>query len=324
MASHLSSQAPELKKTVEHSSPGPESLPSEIKLEILRHMLICPDPLSFTQLPLTKAEAAHEVKTHPKAPWRRKWFSDTLRLARWNHCKHDEPVAKALMSDFSALCLVSKDMRSICRGIFFRENSWVLHTTRSFDAIGWVVRYWGAEALGLMSNVRIEVHALFEPGYRALEIFVKAAKKGAMLRDLSVQWIEGSPPLQCARNAGATWHFHPMCRDHGLERNREGSRGLIVAPENAANYDEDDYGTKYLGPESEPHEWRTQEVVLLPLAELRCLAKARIEGTVTESWASWLETVMMTGESETVPKFEFQLEEQEAIRKLKGEATLEQ
>jgi hypothetical protein len=118
-------------------------------------MLTCVDPLSFTHLSLTQSEASHELKLHPRAPWYRKRFSNTMRLTRWNHCKHDEPVAKALMSDFSALCLVSKDMRSICRGFFFRENRWVLHTTRSFDAIRWVVRFWGMEALALMRDVRI-------------------------------------------------------------------------------------------------------------------------------------------------------------------------
>jgi len=180
------------------------------------------------------------------------------------------------------------------------------------------------EALGLMRDVRIEVQALFEPVYDALEIFVSAAKEGKMLRDLSVQWLEHSGHLQCARTGGTSWHFHPMCRDHGLERNREGGRGLIIAPENAADYDEDDYGTKYLGPRSEDVEWRTQEVVLLPLAELRGLESARIEGTVTEAWASWLERAMGAREAKIVPEFEFQPEAKEAIRKLKREATLEE
>ena len=113
------------------------------------------------------------------------------------------------------------------------------------------------EALVLMRDVRIEVQALFEPVYGALEIFERAAKEGKVVRDLSVQWLEDSMYLQCARTGGTSWHFHPMCSDHGLERNQEGGRGLIIAPENATDYDEDDYGTKYLGPGSESVEWRT-------------------------------------------------------------------
>lgn len=54
------------------------------------------------------------------------------------------------------------------------------------------------------------------------------------------------------------------------------------------------------------------------------LERVRIEGTVTEAWASWLERAMNAREVKTVPEFEFQPESKEAIRKLKGEATLEQ
>jgi hypothetical protein len=65
-------------------------------------------------------------------------------------------------------------------------------------------------------------------------------------------------------------------------------------------------------------------VVLLPLAELRGLESVRIEGTITEVWASWLERAMGVREVKIVPEFEFQPEAKEAIRKLKGEATLEE
>jgi hypothetical protein len=301
--------------------------PIEIKLEVLRHVLICTDRLAFTHLPLTSAEEVAVVNKWPLTPYWRKRFSDTLRLARLNHCEHGEPAAKALQSDFNALCLVSKDMRRITRTIFFMENSWVLHTSGSFDAITWIAKTWGTEALSLMRDVRLEIQGMgqvdihskrLENEYRAIEIFAQAAKEGKTLSNLSVQWIERSPPMGCATGPGRSWHFHPLLRDHGLERNRERGRGLIITSEEAVDLDEDNYGTKYLGPESEEESWREKEVVLLPLVELRGPPKVRIEGTVTEAWATWLETSMTASDGEVTPHFEFQPEVKTVVQEPKG------
>jgi pimeloyl-ACP methyl ester carboxylesterase len=100
-----------------------------------------------------------------------------------------------------------------------------------------------------------------------------------------------SRALGCTRTGGMS----PMVRNHELERNRDGGRGLILSPGQAVDLDEDDNWGKYLGLESELKSWRENEVALLSLAELRGLSKVRIEGTVTEAWAIWLETAMSAG-----------------------------
>jgi hypothetical protein len=227
-----------------------DRFPAEIKLEILRNVLLSADKLAFCPLPLSKTEAAELAKQ--KRWFRRIVFSKTLRLARLDQCKFDEPVAKALMEDFSALCLVSKNMRLMAREIFFSGNEWVLHTTHTFDAVGWVATHWGPDAFSMMRDVRIEIQCVSELGFNALNTFVKAANEGRNLRTLSVQWIEKSRQLQCARFAGASWHYHPQLRDRELERNRLRGRGLIIAKRQEGGYDEDNRGTTYNGPKSEP------------------------------------------------------------------------
>jgi hypothetical protein len=210
------------------------------------------------------------------------------------------------------------------RSLFFTGNEWVLHVTSSFNAISWITQYWGPEALSLMRDVRIEIYGigiqsqLLEIEFTALETFVQAAKEGKMLRSLAVQWIQQSPPLGCAVPVGGSWHFHPVERDRGLERNGEGGRGLIVSAEEARDLDDDNFGTQYLGPQSEVEDWKADEVVLLPLGELRGIPKARIEGTVTEEWALWLERAMSAHEGQAVPQVAICPRAKEVIRRLRN------
>ncbi len=51
--------------------------------------------------------------------------------------------------------------------------------------------------------------------------------------------------------------------------------------------------------------------------------KVRIEGTVIESWAAWLEKAMTARVAENVPAFKLRPEAIEAIQILKGETTVE-
>ncbi|CZR67666.1 uncharacterized protein PAC_17565 [Phialocephala subalpina] len=282
----------------------PPHLPAEIVLEVLRHALVSSDHLAFCPLPLTQAEKEAEAKRHP-GPWpnyRRRRFSANLRLARWNKCQFDEPVAKGLFETYGSLSLVSKWTRQMARSILFGENRWVLHVTRAMNAIDWIVKRWGTGVMDMMRDVRIEVQCMQEECFDALEVFVEAANAGGVLNNLHVQWLEASRSIQVAmRPAHSTlgsWHFHPMCRDHGLERNAEGGRGLIPSAykgeDEDFDVDEADM-TKYTGPESEPQEWKKDEQVLLPLKKLRNIANVTIEGTVTEKWAKELEEVMMSG-----------------------------
>ncbi|KAF8853294.1 hypothetical protein BDZ45DRAFT_81152 [Acephala macrosclerotiorum] len=272
-------------------------LPAEIKLEIFRHALICSDHLAFCPLSLTQKEKEAEANGYPQAFYRRQRFSSSLRLARWNQCQFDEPVAKQLFETFSVLSLVSKGTRNTTRKIFFGENKWVLHVTRAMNAIDWIAKHWGTEVMGMMREVRIEVQALQKPCSDALETFVEAVNKGGILKSLQVQWLEASPSLQVAmkpaRGPEGSWHFHPMCRCYGIERNSEGGRGLVLVPgvEEHDEIDELDV-TKYTGPGFEPEEWKTDEQVLAPLKKLRGASKVRIEGTVTEKWAKELEEIM--------------------------------
>ncbi|KUJ10199.1 uncharacterized protein LY89DRAFT_787818 [Mollisia scopiformis] len=285
-----------------------ETLPIEIKLEILRHALHSSVPLAFCPLPLSRSESRREFAKYPTQTYLRQRYSSTLRLALWNQCLINEPVTKQFMETFSVLSLVSKSTRESTRKIFFGENKWVLHITRTFNAISWIEKYWGVEVLGLMRDVRIEAQALRKACFNALDVFTTAAAPGGRLNSLEVQWLEKTRPLQTAMRKARgendeTWHFHPMLRDHGLERNSEGGRGLIIQPGEEHEYDEDDLGTKYEGVNSEPEEWQENEVVLVPLGKLRGVRKVRIEGTVREKWATWLEGVMMSKPEEDVEEF---------------------
>lgn len=50
--------------------------------------------------------------------------------------------------------------------------------------------------------------------------------------------------------------------------------------------------------------WARREGVLRLLVELRGLQRVRIEGTVTDAWAFYLETVMTGSEDEVMVEFE--------------------
>jgi hypothetical protein len=90
-----------------------------------------------------------------------------------------------------------------------------------------------------------------------------------------------------------------MVRDRGLERNAERGRGFIGLLE------VEDYNTKYEGEQSEPRNWKELEWPSLPLGWLRALHDVRIEGTVTERWARWLEGAAMSVLGKEVEVFEF-------------------
>lgn len=299
-------------------SPRPETFVTEIKLEIIRHALTCSEPLAFCPLPLSAAEAKNITRRH-FGPI----YSSTLRLALLDKCAYDEPIAQELMTTFINLSLVSKSTRLFAKDMFYGENKWVLHVTRTFDAVEWISQHWGKEVLRLMRHVRIEAQALRERCYDALELFVEEVSKGGRLSSLEVQWLEPSRPLQCAYNARggpASWHFHPMERDRGLERNAKGGRGLIVPPGEEEHYHEDDYGTKYEGESSEPWYWKEDEVSLIPLCRLRGLKNVRIEGTVTEKWAKWLEKAATAKLGEDVEAFNFASRARDAISRLNAQA----
>lgn len=292
----------------------------EVELEVLGHILICEDELAFTHLPLSKKEAAIEAKRYPIWAARgRKRESDILRVARLNHCEFDEPVAKALTDNFNALCLVSKSVRSLARSVFFGNNIWVLHVTPSFDAIIWIAEHWGLEAMSHMKDVRIKIRGLSKLDHRSLELFVKAVKEAHVLQKLSVQWLRMiGRSIQCARKGGQSWHSQQVGRNRGLERNYEGGRGLT-----SRDIAGTERGTTYLGRESEPSSWIIEEVVLLPLLELRGLSKVRIAGTVTESWAAYLESSMTKGKFQYVLDSELLPETKAAMKRLEGEVLLQ-
>jgi hypothetical protein len=277
--------------------------PAEITLKILRFVLICPEHLSFTRLALSAKERAARS---PLSSWsRRNWqtdFSDVLRLCLWNKCQVDEPEAAALHAAFNSLCLVSKDIGYEARNIFFSRNKWVLHCTSSFDAIKWVENHWGRDALWSMTDLRIEMQALrhnMVPMYGTLVGFVNLMKDEHSLQKLSVEWIVSKIELQAAgSSARAPWSPHKVdvSRDYGLERNSEGKRGR-------ENWEEDD-GTLWKGPGSEPEDWARREVILQSLQALREVREVRIEGTVTEAWAKHLEMAISASIDAEIPEFE--------------------
>jgi len=176
--------------------PPPSRFPSEIRLKILREILVCPDRLSFTPIPATRKDA---VGAHPLV---RRFHlltqsSRILRLCRWNQCSHNEPEAFALFANFKALCLVSKTLRAEARTVFFGQNAWVLHGAQkfNFDAIHWVLKYWGEETLLEMRNVRIELQSTHLDdtflAYKSLVSFVRVMKGQGRLRELvSLRFLE--------------------------------------------------------------------------------------------------------------------------------------
>ena len=288
------------------ATPLLDRFPAEIKLQILRYVLVCPEHLSF----------AHEQFSSKKMPieledaWRLTHYSRVLRLCRWNHFEFDEPEAKALKSDFSAVCLVSKETRYNARNVFFARNRWVLHATSSFDAIKWVLKHWGGEALCKMTNVRIELQSTIGLGlcYNALKSFVNAVRCDHRLQDLSIQWISSSRPMNPLLHVHPTSapHMIQVFRNTALEWNSCGGRGRkieskVSIPSSMSQLDPD---------------WATREVLLQPLQYLRGIKRARIEGTVTESWANYLEMAMTAATGAVVHEFDFQLEVKEALQKL--------
>lgn len=288
--------------------------PPEIMHEILRCILIHPEHLSFTRLPLSDKERAS--RPEPKSPqnWQLQ-YSNVLRLCIWHQCQNGEPEAAALHVNFSNLCLVSKAIRYQARNIFFSKNKWVLHSSSSFDAIQWVLKHWGKEALCAMTDLRLEIQAnpYFKvPFFQSLAKFVETVKEAHSLERLSVQWIASGPALAVASRWGHTWspHVLPVCRDYGLERNSAGGRGRD-------NWEQDD-GTLWEGPESEPTEWVEEEVILQPLQTLRGIGEARIEGTVSDAWAEYLEMAVSASRDAVVPEFEFQKKAREELQRLKN------
>lgn len=149
----------------------------------------------------------------------------------------------------------------MARGLFFSKNEWVLHCNTEMDAIPWVMEKWGKEAFVRMTDVRIQLqgtYSLMVTMYKAVAIFVAACMDNgsrdekARLCTLSVQWIGPSRALSCARVGGRSWHVHPCCRDHGLERNALRQRGLIIPEGQEDEYDDDDRGTPYRSQANEP------------------------------------------------------------------------
>lgn len=248
--------------------------------------------------------------------WRMTHYSRILRLCRWNHCEFEEPEALALKSDFSTLCLVSKQMRSDARNIFFARNKWVLHSTSSFDAIKWVLKYWGKEALCCMTDVRIELQSMtgIEMAYKSLENFTNAVRNSHSLRNLSVQWISSPraivpPGPSHPAYSNHSPHVPQIIREPGIERNCDGGRGRNTEPALS-------WKTPGLGLGAERLEWAERELLLQPLLDLRGIKWARIEGTVTESWAQHLEITMTASAGAKAHKFKFQPKAEDAARKL--------
>jgi hypothetical protein len=291
-----------------------DRIPTEISLGILGNVLICVDPLAFTALPLSLKEYAQESKKRGGIRHGRH-SSTILRLCRLNHCEKDEPEAAFLMSNFSSLCRVSKRMRSLSRDIFFAKNKWVLHGAEmsNFDAIAWVLKYWGQEALLAMTNVRLDLQSIGSfndlRAYEAVKAFVEVVKHSQNLQVLEVKWVASYRHLQ-TRYTEHRRHQLSVERDIEIERNSDGGRGPLhivdKRKQSDSDEDEDDDEVKWLGPESEGEDWAEREVVLEPLQELRGLGKVRIEGTVTEAWASYLEDVMVERKGSTVAEFKRQ------------------
>lgn len=288
--------------------------PPEITHEILRSVLVCPEHLSFTRLPLSAKERVARGPPKNRSGWN--WqaqFSKVLRLCIWGKCQNDEPDAAALHANFSSLCLVSKEIRYEARDIFFSKNKWVLHCTSSYDAIQWVLNHWGQDALCRMTDLRLEVQAhqyYMVPFYESLTKFVDAVKEKHSLQSLSVEWIASGGALQCARPSGNNWSPHVVLvdRDYGLERNSEGGRGR-------ENWEEED-GSPWDGPDSEELDWAEREIILHPLQSLRGARQVRIEGTVTEAWAEYLEMAMSALRDAEIPEFELQERAKEGLERL--------
>jgi hypothetical protein len=167
---------------------------TEISLRILGHVPICADPLAFSALPLSPKGYAQESKKRGSIRHGRH-SSTVLRLCRLNHCKKDEPEAASLMSNFSSLCRVSKRMCSLTGDIFFTKNNWVLRGAEmsSFDAVAWILKYLGKEALLAMTNVRLDLQSIGSfnnlRAYEAVRAFVEVVKHSQNLLILEVQWV---------------------------------------------------------------------------------------------------------------------------------------
>jgi hypothetical protein len=161
----------------------------------------------------------------------------------------------------------------------------------NFDAIEFICGNWGEEALAKMMDVRIELQSTLVSddarAYRSLLKFVDAIRHAKNLRLLSVHWVASTRPLGTARKSYCQ-HAAPLLRNRELERNSEGGRGVC------------DTGSASGGPSGKlallPGAWARREVVLQPLVELRGLQRVRIEGTVTEPWALYLENVITATE----------------------------
>ena len=63
----------------------------------------------------------------------------------------------------------------------------------SFDAVAWILKYWGKEALLAMTNVRLDLQSIGSfndlRAYEAVRAFVEVVKHSQNLLILEVQWV---------------------------------------------------------------------------------------------------------------------------------------
>lgn len=106
--------------------------------------------------------------------------------------------------------------------------------------------------------------------------------------------------LQCAWEKNYCPHKPLVDRNYKHERNNSGTRGRVEAYEEV---DDEDDELENAELERLIIDWAQAEFILRPLKDLRGLERARIEGTVTENWAVYLETCMTAKEGANMPDF---------------------
>jgi len=145
--------------------------------------------------------------------------------------------------------------------------------------------------------------------YKSLQSFVQATSGGS-LRKLEVQWLSSGRPISSSRSAGSqlvNGHVHRVWRDKRVERNSGGGRGrdkeVVKISQDLLDWDPSDEDTsmqEQVDAVQRRDKWAQKEIVLQPLTSLRGLKKVRIEGTVTEAWATHLEEVMTASRDQVV------------------------
>lgn len=226
----------------------------------------------------------------------------------------------SLAKRFSALCLVSKQMREEARKVFFEQNKWCLNfhvrvtnaptplelreirrgirmgrapaeipapvvETRVNDAAT-IAEYWGEETLLRMRNMEIVLHGgsfahQTALSYVLVEVIEKLKGRNNLQKlTVKLDTYYGLSSKKCGNGSSA---YRESVREG--QRKGDGTRNI------------EEYG-KYW------QSWAASERILDSVLELRPLQQVKVTGCVTDEWAGWLETEMKEGAQQNRTDFE--------------------